>query len=205
MPALLITINNEKRGAILEATPNKVIVLGRDEECEVSMPEATGVSRRHCSITYTTAGFELRDLGSTNGTYADDVKVEDKTLLREGVKYAIGNAEFQVIGLNLVAKPDSDTQVSQTEAAKNTPKAEKEEAKSDKNVDLGARISKERRKQIQQEQDIKRRVQLMRSDWAHPGTSFIAVILVLLISFYVGLAIYSLITYGNPLPLFIAN
>ena len=121
MPAHLITINKEKRGAILEATPDKVIVLGRDEECEVSMPEATGVSRRHCSITYTTAGFELRDLGSTNGTYADAVKVEDKTLLREGVKYAIGNAEFQVIGLNLVAKPDSDTQGSQTEAAKNTP------------------------------------------------------------------------------------
>ena len=58
MPALVITINNEKRGAILEATPGKVVVIGRDEECDVSLPEATGLSRRHCSITCTEARFK---------------------------------------------------------------------------------------------------------------------------------------------------
>lgn len=199
MPALLITINNEKRGAILEATPDKVIVLGRDEECEVSMPEATGVSRRHCSITYTNAGFELKDLGSTNGTYADAVKLEDKTILREGVKYTIGNAEFQVIGLNLVTTPESEAN---NEKAKDAPTPKKEEQKRDKPAELGGHLSLEQRKKLQQEQAIKRRVQFMRADWASPGASFVSIILVLIISFYVGLALYSFISYGNPLPIF---
>lgn len=199
MPALLITINNEKRGAILEATPDKVIVLGRDEECEVSMPEATGVSRRHCSITYTNAGFELKDLGSTNGTYADAVKLKDKTILREGVKYTIGNAEFQVIGLNLVTTPGSEAN---NEKAKDAPPPKKEEQKRDKPAELGGHLSREQRKKMQQEQAIKRRVQFMRADWARPGASFVSIILVLIISFYVGLALYSFISYGNPLPLF---
>lgn len=199
MPALLITINNEKRGAILEATPDKVIVLGRDEECEVSMPEATGVSRRHCSITYTNAGFELKDLGSTNGTYADAVKLEDKTILREGVKYTIGNAEFQVIGLNLVTTPESEAN---NEKAKDAPTPKKEEQKRDKPAELGGHLSREQRKKLQQEQAIKRRVQFMRADWARPGASFVSIILVLIISFYVGLALYSFISNGNPLPLF---
>lgn len=203
MPALLITINNEKRGAILEATPNKVIVLGRDEECEVSMPEATGVSRRHCSITYTNEGFELRDLGSTNGTYADAVKVEEKTILREGVKYTIGNAEFQVIGLNLVAKPDNDANADKTKAPTTKPKAEKEGTQTNNTTAPDTHITKERKKKRQQEQDIKRRVQVMRADWARPGASIVSIILVLIISFYVGLALYSYISYGNPLPIFI--
>lgn len=200
MPALLITINNEKRGAILEATPDKVTVLGRDEECEVSMPEATGVSRRHCSITYTNAGFELKDLGSTNGTYADAVKLEDKTILREGVKYTIGNAEFQVIGLNLVTTTESEAN---NEKAKDAPPPKKEEQKRDKPAEPGGHLSREQRKKMQQEQAIKRRVQFMRADWARPGASIVSIILVLIISFYVGLALYSFITYGNPLPIFI--
>lgn len=145
MPALLITINNEKRGAILEATPDKVIVLGRDEECEVSMPEATGVSRRHCSITYINAGFELKDLGSTNGTYADAVKLEDKTILREGVKYTIGNAEFQVIGLNLVTTPESEAN---NEKAKDAPTPKKEEQKRDKPAELGGALVPRTKKEI---------------------------------------------------------
>lgn len=208
MPALVITINNEKRGAILEATPGKVVVIGRDEECDVSLPEATGLSRRHCSITCTESGFMLKDLGSTNGTFADNVRLEGEELLKEGVKYGIGSADFQVMGLSLLSFA-ANTE-SSTPAPQETNKAEEASAAKD-SPPAKARTPKRKRspklkasgRAIHMAKTLRNKLNPLSNSVTTNSLSIIEILLVLIITFYAGLALYNALHGGSILPPFL--
>lgn len=65
------------------------IVLGRAEELDVSLPD-DGVSRRHAKVILSEDGIvNLKDLGSTNGTWVNGAPI-DATLLREGDRIQLG-------------------------------------------------------------------------------------------------------------------
>ncbi|MBK9033858.1 MAG: sigma 54-dependent Fis family transcriptional regulator [Myxococcales bacterium] len=53
------------------------------------------VSRYHCELTATPAGLYLRDLGSTNGTLVDGVRIE-AAYVRPGSRIAIGGTQLAV-------------------------------------------------------------------------------------------------------------
>ncbi len=53
------------------------------------------VSRHHCELTSTPLGLHVRDLGSTNGTFIDGVRV-DAGYLRPGARLAIGGTTLAV-------------------------------------------------------------------------------------------------------------
>src|SRR3954465_13056391 len=57
-------------------------VIGRLAEAEIPM-DAESVSRRHARIFSSPAGFFVEDLGSTNGSFVNDSRVE-RTLLKDG-------------------------------------------------------------------------------------------------------------------------
>lgn len=206
MPALVITVNNTKKGAILEATPGKVVIIGRDEACDIPLPEASGVSRQHCSITATGTDFILKDLGSTNGIYANAVKLEKDTPLKEGVKYTIGDAEFQVMGLSLIATPappqnKADSPVANKKEEKKEPRQESRTT-TPKRKRHGKRSKKNKlplhwlKKTLQKLNPVTR-------DLSSTGTGIIEILLVLLMTFYAGMALYSYLNGGSLLPPFL--
>ena len=55
------------------------------------------VSRFHCRIEPSEKGVLVRDLGSTNGTWVDGVRVQ-RIELRAGSRVRIGRTEFRVVG-----------------------------------------------------------------------------------------------------------
>jgi two-component system cell cycle response regulator len=64
------------------------LVLGRDADCAIHIPDSS-VSRRHVRIHPRPDGYYAEDLGSTNGTYVNDVaavmtKLKDGDYLRVG-------------------------------------------------------------------------------------------------------------------------
>lgn len=66
----LIGISGALTGAVCNLEEGKTIRIGRSEENSLRYPgSATGISRKHCSIRITKAGWALRDAGSTYGTY----------------------------------------------------------------------------------------------------------------------------------------
>ncbi|MBQ9095206.1 MAG: FHA domain-containing protein [Akkermansia sp.] len=206
MPALVITVNNTKKGAILEATPGKVVIIGRDEACDIPLPEASGVSRQHCSITATGTDFILKDLGSTNGIYANAVKLEKDTPLKEGVKYTIGDAEFQVMGLSLIASPAPPQNKADSPAA--NKKEEKKEPRQESRTTTPKRKrhckrSKKNKLPLHWLKKTLNKLNPVANDFSTTGTGIIEIILVLLITFYAGMVLYSYLNGGSLLPPFL--
>ena len=60
-----------------------VLLLGRDERCDVEIPERQ-VSRHHASITIEEDRYILRDLNSKNGTFLNGLELEGPEPLHDG-------------------------------------------------------------------------------------------------------------------------
>jgi two-component system cell cycle response regulator len=72
------------------------IIIGRGESCEIVL-ELDNVSRVHCTFLIRDEGVSLRDNGSTNGTYLNNVEVRGDTPLRSGDLVKVGSAIFKFL------------------------------------------------------------------------------------------------------------
>ena len=70
--------------------------VGRGDQTTIVL-ELDNVSRRHCTVLAKTDGCWLRDDGSTNGTYLNNVEVRAESLLRSGDLIKIGGAIFKFL------------------------------------------------------------------------------------------------------------
>lgn len=68
-----------KARPLLDRAP---VVIGRSAECDIRIDWDPLVSRKHATIVRTADGFEVRDLGSTNGVTVDGTKVAEVAALR---------------------------------------------------------------------------------------------------------------------------
>lgn len=68
------------------------IAIGRSPECEITIMDSN-VSRRHAEIQPRGDGFVLIDLGSTNGTRVNGVRVAEREL-RDGDELAFGTTRM---------------------------------------------------------------------------------------------------------------
>ena len=58
---------------------NESIVIGRDPSCDFELDDDS-VSRRHASLEQVAGEYVLTDRGSTNGTYVNDERIEQRKL-----------------------------------------------------------------------------------------------------------------------------
>lgn len=68
------------------------IILGREGDGIVPLPSAS-VSRRHAAVVIEGASATLRDLGSKNGTFVDEVRVTEAVALRDGARVRLGTLQ----------------------------------------------------------------------------------------------------------------
>jgi len=69
----LVVISGKPLGKSFHLTEEKM-VLGRELTAEISIGE-TAISRRHTEFYLSPTGVQVKDLGSTNGTYVNDVRI----------------------------------------------------------------------------------------------------------------------------------
>lgn len=83
------------------------IVIGRTSNCDLRIP-LSSVSRQHCEIRVENGQVKLRDLGSSNGTYHNHIRVQEATL-RAGDEIVVGPVAFTVVidgqPSNVIQKP----------------------------------------------------------------------------------------------------
>ncbi len=86
------------RGTAARAVPLdfRPVSIGLAEDNRVRLSD-TAVSRSHCLIEPSRFGVVVRDLGSTNGTWVDGIRV-DRVELRKGAALRLGRTELAIVG-----------------------------------------------------------------------------------------------------------
>lgn len=70
-------------------------VVGREPGLGISIVDETTISRRHAEVVKTGDEAVVRDLGSTNGTFVNGVKVTSDTVLKVGDTVQFGSVRFK--------------------------------------------------------------------------------------------------------------
>lgn len=70
------------------------IIVGRGEKCDLRVP-VLAVSRRHCELTLADDVLNIRDLGSSNGTYVNNERISEAEL-DAGDRLVVGPVVFTV-------------------------------------------------------------------------------------------------------------
>ncbi len=66
--------------------------IGSGRSVDLMLEDST-VSRRHCEIQLSPDGYNIRDLGSTNGTYVQGVRIKS-AFLDEGTEFQLGSSRL---------------------------------------------------------------------------------------------------------------
>ena len=77
--------------------PVTEVLVGSDDDCQIRVA-SEDISRRHSALRPSSDGLLVRDLGSRNGTFVNEVDIETETLLQPGDTLRIGPMIFQVPG-----------------------------------------------------------------------------------------------------------
>ena len=71
------------------------VIIGRDPDCECVLNDET-VSARHARFAYHHSQWWVEDLRSTNGTFLNDARVDQPTVLRTGDILRLGAVAMRV-------------------------------------------------------------------------------------------------------------
>ncbi len=81
------------------------LLIGRDPTCDISLQDET-VSARHARISYHHGQWWLEDLGSTNGTQLNRLRLDTPTVLTSGDEIECGRVALVVsIGIPTDTSP----------------------------------------------------------------------------------------------------
>jgi len=117
--------------------PSSITVIGRRGDCDLRIP-LMAVSRRHCQLNQNEDTVKIRDLGSRNGTYLNDERIDEATV-RAGDYLKIGPLVF-MLQINGLPK-----KIAPPELAKKQAKQEKPAAKAavEKESDIFADVDED--------------------------------------------------------------
>jgi pSer/pThr/pTyr-binding forkhead associated (FHA) protein len=113
MELKLIVLAGAKEGTQIPLKKDK-FVIGRAAECTLRAG-SEAISRRHCAIVRVDGDWVASDLGSRNGTYLNDQKIEVPTALSVGDELRVGPLKFRV---EPYVKQGSDVKVPKPTPAK---------------------------------------------------------------------------------------
>lgn len=77
-------------------TPHQSVTLGRERECDIVIP-GTHLSRKHAMITLNNNELSIKDLGSANGTFVNNKKIDTARVL-PGDQVRLDVYSFKIFG-----------------------------------------------------------------------------------------------------------
>lgn len=100
-PACFLVVGGELNGTIFDLNDGETIV-GRNPDCAIPL-DFNGVSRKHFKVIINAGSSTLQDLGSSNGTYLNNSKIEGAVELSKGDTVKLGS-----IALKYLPKGDTE-------------------------------------------------------------------------------------------------
>jgi pSer/pThr/pTyr-binding forkhead associated (FHA) protein len=95
MRVILDVVQGPRRGQSFVFDRHDTFIVGRSRFVHCPMPEDSALSRDHFLVEVNPPRCELRDLGSTNGTFVNDRKV-DRVRLNPGDQISAGQSIFTI-------------------------------------------------------------------------------------------------------------
>ena len=105
MPELIIRSGKHQGKKLV--LPKNDVTIGRGDDCQIKLA-TEDVSRQHCILRSTPQGLVLSDLGSSNGTLVNDVRIDSERLLVPGDTIRIGPIILEVPGGESSTPADTD-------------------------------------------------------------------------------------------------
>ena len=100
----LQTVNGEFTGT--EITINGDMLVGRHQEADIVLAAAE-ISRRHAAFLLKEQALYVQDLKSSNGTFVNDIRVDNEALLKDGDIVQFASLKFAVLAPAVVSEPVS--------------------------------------------------------------------------------------------------
>lgn len=94
IPTLTLATTIDGEQTILTYTSSDVLV-GRNPDCDLILEDET-VSGRHGRLTYHLNQWWYEDLKSTNGSWLDDLKIEEPIVVKDSDSIYCGDAVFKI-------------------------------------------------------------------------------------------------------------
>jgi predicted component of type VI protein secretion system len=117
MEVNLIVANGKQLGKKIPVLSPKFLI-GRGEECHLR-PQSSLVSRKHCIILIEADSAAIEDLGSTNGTFVNNEKLEQRRELKTGDRIKVGMLAMEVqLAVGAAGKKKADVHSVQEAAAR---------------------------------------------------------------------------------------
>jgi pSer/pThr/pTyr-binding forkhead associated (FHA) protein len=92
-----VYLSQEHGDGSVDANGTWSLVFGRREECDVSIPFDTQVSRQHAVLRVARDGrFWLVDEDSLNGTYVGKTRIEEPTAVERGQLFRLGRTWLRI-------------------------------------------------------------------------------------------------------------
>jgi pSer/pThr/pTyr-binding forkhead associated (FHA) protein len=88
---VMFTAQGERRSFSL---PRSITVIGRKEDCDIRIP-LSEVSRRHCRLLADEEVLRVEDMGSSNGTFLNGMRVQE-AVVQPGDSLQVGPIVFIV-------------------------------------------------------------------------------------------------------------
>jgi pSer/pThr/pTyr-binding forkhead associated (FHA) protein len=115
MELKLIVLAGAKQGLEIPLKKDKFLI-GRAKECSLRAG-SEAISRRHCAIVRKDDAWTARDLGSRNGTYVNDKRIDGEVMLAPGDELRVGPLKFRIATTER-GKSDKDQTAPAPEQAK---------------------------------------------------------------------------------------
>ena len=93
LPKSLVVTHGRQAGLTLPL--GDVLLIGRSPDCQLVLDDDY-VSTRHAQITRTASGYQVEDLGSTNGSWLGDHRVGEPEPMDLGVQLKIGQTVIEL-------------------------------------------------------------------------------------------------------------
>lgn len=109
LPALLVAWAPPGTGSADFSVVAPPFTVGRSSDADLTLADDK-VSGSHLRVSRTAAGFQIADLGSTNGTFMDGVPLTAKTPLEDGAVLRVGRAVlvFHTAAADLLEPPSGE-------------------------------------------------------------------------------------------------
>ncbi|HNX45577.1 MAG TPA: FHA domain-containing protein [Anaerolineaceae bacterium] len=94
IPSITLAWDNGEE-TILQSFSSAELLVGREPECDFVLANAT-VSSRHARLSFHQNQWWFEDLKSTNGSYLDDLRIEEPIVLKDGDDVSCGDVIIHV-------------------------------------------------------------------------------------------------------------